>query len=139
MTVHSSTQIGAHSAAASLKSTTTDHKKSTSTSFSKALKDASTTAEDTTAKAPASEKTTPVQGHKYADITAGPRKGLFLNTGTTARAGQAFVMVRKNGREYHIYGTGSHRHVFSIKLDDTKTSTSSTDSSTTTDTSSATG
>jgi hypothetical protein len=137
MTVHSSTQIGADPAAATLKSAATVHKKSTSTSFSKALKDASTTAEDTTAaKAPASEKTTPVEGHKYADITAGPRKGMFLNTGTTARAGQAFVMVRKNGREYHIYGTGSHRHVFSIKLDDTKTSSSS---STTTDTSAATG
>jgi hypothetical protein len=139
MTVHSSTQIGAHSAAGSLKSATTDHKKSTATSFSKALKDASTTAQDTTAaKAPSGEKTTPVEGHKYADITAGPRKGLFLNTGTTARAGDAFVMVRKNGREYHIYGTGSHRHVFSIKLDDTKSSSSST-SSTSSDTSSATG
>ena len=139
MTVHSSTQIGADPAAATLKSAATAHKKSTSTSFSKALKDASTTAADTTtAKAPSGEKTTVVEGHKYADITAGPRKGMFLNTGTTARAGQAFVMVRKNGREYHIYGTGSHRHVFSIKLDDTKSSTS-TDSSTTTDTSSATG
>jgi hypothetical protein len=137
MTVHSSTQIGATPAAASLKSTATDHKKSTSTSFSKALKDASTAAEDTTAKAPSGEKSTPVEGHKYADITAGPRKGMFLNTGTTARAGQAFVMVRKNGREYHIYGTGANRHVFSIKLDDTKSSAA--DSSTTTDTSSATG
>jgi hypothetical protein len=139
MTVHSSTHVGANSAAASLKSTATDHKKSPATSFSKALKDASTTGQDTTAaKAPSSEKTTAVQGHKYADITAGPRKGLFLNTGTTARAGQAFVMVRKNGREYHIYGTGSHRHVFSIKLDDTKSSSTST-SPTSTDTSSATG
>ena len=74
MTLHSS-QIGTGTATAALKSTT-EHKKSTSTSFSKALKDASTTATDTStsaAKAPAGEKTTAVEGHKYADITAGPR------------------------------------------------------------------
>src|ERR1700753_3756579 len=125
MTLHSSQIAGAGSATlASLKSTT-EHKKSTSTTFSKALKDASstpdtspsstTTADTTVKKAPSGEKATAVDGHKYSTITAGPRKGMFLNTGTNSRHGEAFVMVRKNGREYHIYGTGSHREVIGMK------------------------
>jgi hypothetical protein len=147
MTLHSSQIVGGtDTALASLKSTT-EHKKSTSTSFSKALKDASSTTDDssststadtTTAKAPSSEKSTAVDGHKYATITAGPRKGMFLNTGTNARHGDAFVMVRKNGREYHIYGTGSHRTVIGMKTAADKTTdatdTSSTDPTTSTGT-----
>jgi hypothetical protein len=103
---------------AGLKSTSTDSKKSTGTSFSAALKDASSTATDT--KAPSGETTQAVEGHKYSDILAGPRKGMFLNTGSNKRAGQAFVMVRKNGREYHIYGTGENRRVIGLKTADEK-------------------
>jgi hypothetical protein len=82
-------------------------------SFSAVFKDATSTATDT--KAPSGETTQAVEGHKYADIVAGPRKGLFLNTGSNARAGQAFVLVKKNGREYHIYGTGKDRVVIGMK------------------------
>jgi hypothetical protein len=92
-----------------LKSTGTDSKKSTGTSFSAALKDATST------KAPSGETTQAVEGHNYADILTGPRKGLYLNTGSNQRAGQAFVLVRKNGREYHIYGTGKDRVVIGMK------------------------
>jgi hypothetical protein len=117
---------------AGLKSTSTDTKKSTGTSFSSALKDATSTATDT--KAPSGETTHAVEGHKYSDILTGPRKGMFLNTGSNKRAGEAFVLVRKNGREYHIYGTGKHRVVIGMKT----TSDKSTDtSSSTTDTSSS--
>ena len=115
-----------------LKSTSTDSKKSTGTSFSAALKDASSTATDT--KAPSGETTHAVEGHKYSDILSGPRKGMFLNTGSNKRAGQAFVMVRKNGREYHIYGTGKNRVVIGMK---TKTETPTDTTSTATDTSSS--
>ena len=117
---------------AGLKSTSTESKKSTGTSFSAALKDATSTATDT--KAPSGETTQAVEGHKYADILSGPRKGMYLNTGSNKRAGQAFVMVRKNGREYHIYGTGKNRVVIGMKTTaEKKTDTSST----TTDTSSS--
>jgi hypothetical protein len=115
---------------AGLKSTSTESKKSTGTSFSAALKDASSTATD--AKAPSGETTQAVEGHKYSDILSGPRKGMFLNTGSNKRAGQAFVLVRKNGREYHIYGTGKDRVVIGMK-----TKSDKTDTSTTTDTSSS--
>lgn len=140
MSLHSSQIAGTGVATASLKSTS-EHKKSTGTSFSAALKDASTSTGTTTtaAKAPSGEKTKVVEGHKYADITAGPRKGLFLNTGSNARAGEAFVLVQKNGREYHIYGTGANRRVIGLKtaeekkndaVSTTDTSTSTTDTST---------
>ena len=121
MTLHSSHIGVAGTATAALKSTG-DSKKSTSTSFSAALKDASTTAQSgaSAKKTPAGEKTTTVEGHKYADITSGPRKGMYLNTGSNARSGEAFVLVRKNGREYHIYGTGENRRVIGLKTADEK-------------------
>jgi hypothetical protein len=110
-----------------LKSTSTESKKSTGTSFSAALKDASSTATDT--KAPSGETTQAVEGHKYADILSGPRKGMFLNTGSNKRAGQAFVLVKKNGREYHIYGTGKDRVVIGMKTKQDTTSTTTDTSS----------
>jgi hypothetical protein len=115
-----------------LKSTSTESKKSTGTSFSAALKDATSTATDS--KTPEGETTQGVEGHKYADILTGPRKGMYLNTGSNKRAGQAFVLVRKNGREYHIYGTGKNRVVIGMK---TKAEKDATTTPTTTDTSSS--
>jgi hypothetical protein len=92
--------------------------------------DTSTTSDTaTTDKAPAAEKTTAVDGHAYADITAGPRKDLYLNTSGNARDGKTFVLVKKDDREYHIYGTGSKREVFGVKP---KTAATSTDPATTT-------
>jgi hypothetical protein len=111
MSLHSS-QIGGLGAVTSELKSTSASKKSGSTSFSAELKDATTTAKT---KAPAGETTKPIEGHKYADVLTGPRKGLFLNTGANARAGDTFVMVHKNGREYHIYGTGPNRTVIGLK------------------------
>ena len=62
-------------------------------------------------RAPKSEKSTPVEGHAYADITAGPRNGMYLNTSGNKRDGMAFVLVKRDGREYHIYGSGKDRLV----------------------------
>ena len=132
MTLHpSQLAVLGSGSTAGLKSTTTDSsKKSTGTSFSSALKDATSTATDT--KAPSGETTQAVEGHKYSDILTGPRKGMFLNTGSNKRAGQAFVLVKKNGREYHIYGTGKNRVVIGMKTKAEKdsTTTSTTDTST---------
>jgi hypothetical protein len=94
--------------ASSLKST------GTTTSFSSALKSAS-----------AKETTKPVDGQNYSEILTGPRAGMYLNTDGGARDGQAFVLVKHDGREDHIYGTGKDRQV--VTVGDSKAS--STDSS----------
>jgi hypothetical protein len=66
-------------------------------------------------KAPKGEKTTPVEGHAYADITSGPRNGMYVNTSGNKRDGQAFVLVKRDGKEYHIYGSGKDRLVVCLK------------------------
>jgi hypothetical protein len=67
-------------------------------------------------KEPAGEKTAAVPGHSdYRDIVAGPRDGMFLNTSGNKRNGEAFVLVKRHGIEYHIYGTGKHRQVIEVK------------------------
>src|SRR5947208_2461824 len=62
-------------------------------------------------RAPKGEKSAPVKGHAYADITAGPRNGMFINTSGNKRDGQAFVLVKRDGKEFHIYGSGKDRVV----------------------------
>ncbi len=57
----------------------------------------------------AGEKTRPVEGKLYEEITSGPRKGMFINRSGNAREGEAFVLVEKPGRDVHIYGTGKDR------------------------------
>jgi hypothetical protein len=61
------------------------------------------------------EAMTAVSGHAYGEITDGKRDGMFVNTSSNARRGQAFVLVHKHGREYHIYGTGKDRVVVALK------------------------
>ena len=73
----------------------------TTTSVSSALKSATTSSEKETTK--------PVEGANYAEILTGPRAGMYLNTGGGARDGEAFVLVKHDGREDHIYGTGKDR------------------------------
>jgi hypothetical protein len=64
------------------------------------------------------EEVKPVDGHAYAEITSGAREGMYINTSGNSRHGEAFVLVRKDGIEYHIYGTGKDREVVAIKRDD---------------------
>jgi hypothetical protein len=66
-------------------------------------------------KAPKGERSAPVEGHAYADITHGPRNGLYLNTSGNERDGQAFVLVKRDGKEFHIYGSGKDRLVVCLK------------------------
>ena len=88
---------------------------SSDSSDSTSTKTSTSTGSTSTDKAPSSEKTKPVDGRAYADITAGPRKDLYLNTSGNARDGKTFVLVKKDDREYHIYGTGKNREVFMVK------------------------
>jgi hypothetical protein len=90
--------------------------------FAGALAQASTKSSATTPdsvldakKAPKGERSAPVEGHRYADITHGPRNGMFLNTSGNKRDGQAFVLVERDGKEFHIYGSGKDRLVVCLK------------------------
>jgi hypothetical protein len=56
----------------------------------------------------------PVEGHAYAEITSGPREGMYINTSQNERRGEAFVLVNKLGVEYHIYGSGADRQVIAL-------------------------
>lgn len=52
-----------------------------------------------------------VEGHAYAEVTAGKREGMYINTSQNSRRGEAFVLVEKADFDYHIYGTGADRQV----------------------------
>jgi hypothetical protein len=69
---------------------------------------ATTTTAATTA-ASAKEETRPVPGKEYEEIIGGPRNGMFINRSGNARDGEAFVLVEKDGRDIHIYGSGKDR------------------------------
>src|SRR6201991_5190469 len=92
----------------------------TTTSFSSQLKAATD-----------KETTKPVPGQSYAEILTGPRAGLYLNTSGGARDGEAFVLVKHDGREDHIYGTGDDRKVISVGGDKSESDASSPDSTST--------
>lgn len=67
-----------------------------------------------TAEAPKGERTQKVAGHTYVEIISGPRNGMFINNSGNARDGEAFLIVKRDGREFHIYGTGKDRAVFEV-------------------------
>jgi hypothetical protein len=92
--------------------------------FSSALADATTKATassssprnvSTSTKVPKGEKSEHVSGHSYDEVTAGPRDGMFLNRSGNKRDGQAFAMVKRDGREFHVYGTGKNRVIVEVK------------------------
>ena len=92
--------------------------------FSTALADATTKATassssannvSTSTKVPKGEKTEHVKGHAYDEVTAGPRDGMFINRSGNKRDGQAFAMVKRDGREFHVYGTGKNRVIVEVK------------------------
>ena len=99
----------------------------TTTSFSSALKSASSE----------KETTKPVDGQQYAEILTGPRAGMYLNTGGGARDGEAFILVKHDGREDHIYGTGKDRKVVTVGGGSSSSSASPDDSTSTDSTSSS--
>ena len=57
-----------------------------------------------TPKADFKETLKKVDGHRYAKIATGPRKGEYVNQSGNDRDGQAFRLVERNGHEYHVYG-----------------------------------
>jgi len=57
---------------------------------------------------------TPVEGHQYAEIHGGARDGMFVNTSTNKRRGEAFQVVTKDGRELHVYGSGKDKLIVRV-------------------------
>jgi hypothetical protein len=56
---------------------------------------------------PHGEKLQHVSGHHYARIADGPDRGMLLNQATgNPREGEAFRIVERNGRTFHVYGHG---------------------------------
>ena len=77
----------------------------------------------------AEEKTSPVEGHKYVEIIAGPRNGMFINKSHNERHGEAFVLVHKGDHDLHIYGSGKDRRViidYNRTSDDERTAATKT-------------
>ena len=78
----------------------------------------------TSTKVPKGEKSEHVEGHSYDEVIAGPRDGMFINRSGNKRDGQAFALVKRDGREFHVYGTGKNRVIVEVKhkkADDTPT------------------
>ena len=66
------------------------------------------------AAAAKAERYEPVPGERYEEIVSGPRNGMFINRSGNVRDGEAFVMVHRGGREFHVYGTGADRQVVPV-------------------------
>jgi hypothetical protein len=79
--------------------------------FKAALAKASTTEKTAEITLRKGEEAQAVAGHAYSEITKGSRSGMYVNTSGNVRHGEAFVLVNKDGKEYHIYGTGKDRLV----------------------------
>ena len=85
-----------------------------------AFKSALQTAEVTLRKG---EEMQQVEGHAYAEITSGARAGMFINTSGNVRHGQTFTVAHRDGKEYHIYGSGKDRLVVGFHMPSDKSST----------------
>jgi hypothetical protein len=117
---HAGEVTAAPSARAAAKAASTD----SAASFASVLATTTAPGTDATSMATSSislrkgESMSAVAGHAYAEISGGKRDGLYVNTSGNKRRGQAFVLVHKHGREYHIYGTGKDRLVVALRKPD---------------------
>lgn len=69
-------------------------------------------------KAPGGEQYAKVAGHRYEEIVAGPRNGMFINRSGNKRDGEAFVRVERGDRIFHIYGSGKNRLIVGMRVHD---------------------
>jgi hypothetical protein len=84
----------------------------------------------TSASAPKGEKTQKVSGHGYVEIVSGPRNGMFINNTGSKRDGEAFLIVKRIGREFHVYGTGKERSVYEVGRERSTTPATGTNATT---------
>jgi hypothetical protein len=78
---------------------TTDAKKSFATLFAEAKADLKS-----------GEKLTKVTGHQFARIKGGKRDDMCVNLSGNARTGQAFDLIWRDGRQFHVYGGNGADH-----------------------------
>jgi hypothetical protein len=75
-------------------------------------------AQDTTLKPPKGETWGPVDGHSdYADILSGPRNGYYVSLAPGKRQGKAFLIEHKDGKTFHVYGTGAKKEWVPVRTD----------------------
>ena len=81
------------------------------------------------------EKLSKVEGHQFGRIKGGERDDMCINLSGNARSGQAFDLIWRDGRQFHVYGSGKDRTVVEVghKAASTdKTAASTTDAGSTT-------
>jgi hypothetical protein len=72
------------------------------------------------------EKLTKVDGHQFARIKGGTRDDQCINLSGNARSGQAFELVWRDGRQFHVYGgKGADHQVVEVGKKATTTPASS--------------
>jgi hypothetical protein len=74
------------------------------------------------------ETLTKVDGHDYARIKGGTRDDMCVNLSGNARSGQAFDLIWRDGRQFHVYGGSGADH----KVVEVGRKAATTDASTTT-------
>jgi hypothetical protein len=57
------------------------------------------------------EKLTKVDGHEFARIKGGDRDDMCVNLSGNGRSGQAFDLISRGGRQFHVYGGAGADHV----------------------------
>jgi hypothetical protein len=73
---------------------------------------------NTTLKPPKGETWGPVNGHSdYADILSGPRNGYYVSLAPGKHEGKAFLIQHKDGKTYHVYGTGKNKEWVRVPTD----------------------
>ena len=87
------------------------------------------------------EKLTKVTGHEFARIKGGTRDDMCVNLSGNARTGQAFDLIWRDGRQFHVYGgKGADHKVVEVgkkaAADTTTDATTKSTDATTTDTTS---
>lgn len=77
------------------------------------------------------EKLSKVDGHQFARIKGGERDEMCVNLSGNARSGQAFDLIWRDGRQFHVYGSGKDRSVVEVGHKAASTTTPSTGTDTT--------
>jgi hypothetical protein len=60
------------------------------------------------------EKLSKVDGHQFARIKGGARDEMCVNLSGNERSGQAFDLIWRDGRQFHVYGSGKDRSVVEV-------------------------
>jgi hypothetical protein len=74
------------------------------------------------------EKLTKVDGHQFARIKGGTRDDQCINLSGNARSGQAFELVWRDGRQFHVYGGKGEHTVVEVAKKAATTTPASSDS-----------